>query len=233
MPEPCLIVAHPGHELRLFGWMEQQRPLVCVLTDGAGQAAPPRTAFSRTLIQACGARAGAVMGPLSDRAWYAALLAGDASPFLAAAETIAGQAEPGALVVADPVEGYNPMHDLCAAVADRVAALVGGARATYPLTRVAQGGDILALDDATQARKRTGVANYTPLAQEASVVLGTDPQAMAEERILPAQDDWPETPDEQPGYEAIGANRQAAGVYDRLITYREHVRPMALILRRL
>jgi hypothetical protein len=123
MNRPILIVAHPGHELRLTAWMERERPLVCILTDGSGGGSQPRTGFSRDLITRCGAAAGPVFGPLSDRAWYAAILAGDTAPFLDAAERIAAVAASGALVVADPVEGYNPMHDLCAAVGDRVAAL--------------------------------------------------------------------------------------------------------------
>src|SRR5207302_1404403 len=30
----ALLVAHPGHELRVHGWLERERPLVFVLTDG-------------------------------------------------------------------------------------------------------------------------------------------------------------------------------------------------------
>lgn len=30
----ALVVAHPGHELRVYGWLEQARPRVFVLTDG-------------------------------------------------------------------------------------------------------------------------------------------------------------------------------------------------------
>ena len=33
----ALIVAHPGHELRVHHWMELARPLVLVLTDGSGR----------------------------------------------------------------------------------------------------------------------------------------------------------------------------------------------------
>ena len=34
-----LVVAHPGHELRVHGWLELARPTVCILTDGSGHQA--------------------------------------------------------------------------------------------------------------------------------------------------------------------------------------------------
>jgi hypothetical protein len=37
-----LVVAHPGHELRLFGWLSYARADVLVLTDGSGRSARPR-----------------------------------------------------------------------------------------------------------------------------------------------------------------------------------------------
>ncbi|HEX8245140.1 MAG TPA: hypothetical protein VF541_16635, partial [Longimicrobium sp.] len=39
---PALVVAHPGHELRVYGWMERARPLVFVLTDGSGSGSEGR-----------------------------------------------------------------------------------------------------------------------------------------------------------------------------------------------
>ena len=211
--------------------MERVAPLVCILTDGSGSTAPARTQYSAALVAACGARQGPVFGRMPDRAWYAAILDGDAAPFLAAAEEIAAAAEPGAAVVADPVEGYNPMHDLTAALADAVAARTGGPRLTYPLMAARTGGEAWRLDGAALARKRAAVAAYTPLAEEAAALLRADPQALAEERLLPDAFPWPERPDPTPAYERIGAERAAAGVYGRTIRYAAHVRPLALALR--
>ncbi|HWT08976.1 MAG TPA: hypothetical protein VN329_07410, partial [Roseomonas sp.] len=81
MTRPLLIVAHPGHELRLFAWMERERPLLCILTDGSGSIAPARTQYSDALARGCGALRGPVFGAMSDRDWYAAILSGDAAPF--------------------------------------------------------------------------------------------------------------------------------------------------------
>ncbi|NMJ40768.1 hypothetical protein GWK16_05915 [Roseomonas sp. JC162] len=231
MTRPLLIVAHPGHELRLHGWMERERPLLCILTDGSGSVAPARTRYSAALAEGCGAPCGPVFGMMPDRDWYAAILAGDLGPFRAAAGAIAAAAQAGAPVVADPVEGYNPMHDLAAALADAVAAVTGGARLTYPLTAAQGGGRAWRLDAAALARKRAAVAAYTPLAAEAAALLKADPEALAEERILPAAHGWPAAMDPLPAYERFGAERAQAGVYGRVIRYADHVRPVALALR--
>lgn len=209
--------------------MERTAPLVCILTDGSGSTAPARTPYSAALVAACGARQGPVFGGMPDRAWYAAILDGDAAPFLRAVEEISTAADRGAAVVADPVEGYNPMHDLTAALADAVAARTGGPRLTYPLMASQTGGMFWRLNDAELARKRAAIAAYTPLAEEAVALLRADPQALAEERLVSDAFLWPKR--SAPLYERIGAERAAAGVYGRTIRYAAHVRPMAVALR--
>ena len=228
MLQPVLIVAHPGHELRLSAWMARTKPLLCILTDGSGGAHEARTRYSAALAEECGASVGPVFGPMPDRDWYAAILAGNAEPFVEAADRIAAAAAHGTLVVADPVEGYNPMHDLCAAVADRVAMAIGGQRATYPLMVPRQDGEVMALDDEAQARKRAAVTAYAPLAEEAAALLKAEPSALAEERLLPATFDWPPAMVPAPIYELFGAALAMTGVYREAIGYARHVRPIAL-----
>jgi hypothetical protein len=229
MTRPILIVAHPGHELRMTAWMERHAPLLCILTDGSGGAGEARVRYSRALAETCGALPGPVFGMMPDRAWYDAILAGDATPFQEAAARIAAAAEPGALVVADPVEGYNPMHDLCAAVADRVAAAIGGTRRSYALMLAGEGAEVIALDAAEQERKRAAVAAYAPMLAEAAELLRAEPRAISEERILPAGFDWP--PAMAPVYELFGQALATVGVHREAISYARHVRPIALQLR--
>ena len=238
---PLLILAHPGHELRLFHWMERMRPLVFILTDGSGGLAPPRTTYSLDAIRAAGGRVGrSVMGRMPDRAWYAALRGGDMTPFLAALTDIAEEARdscgPSPLVVADPVEGYNPMHDLCSALADGVAARLGPdtRRLTFDLTETAGSEDIDGdeLDDAALSRKRRAILDYAPLAEEARRLLAADPKSLGRERLLPCCFDWPAQLAEPPAYEAFGQARVRDGLYDAAITYGDHVLPVARALRR-
>src|SRR5262245_62950864 len=88
MPPPAagrsaLVIAHPGHELRVHGWLEQTRPLVFVLTDGSGGAGRPRIDSTARVLERVGAKPGAIFGRFADRELYAAILAGDHDVFTA------------------------------------------------------------------------------------------------------------------------------------------------------
>src|SRR5437588_11931419 len=70
----AVVVAHPGHELRVFGWIEQARPIACVLTDGSGRTGSSRLSFTTSLLESTGATLGPVCGQLTDADLYSALL---------------------------------------------------------------------------------------------------------------------------------------------------------------
>src|SRR5438105_4697197 len=72
-----LLVAHPGHELLLHGWIDQVKPIVHVLTDGSGHSGDGRLEMTAEFLRACGARPGAIFGALSDREAYAMILEGN------------------------------------------------------------------------------------------------------------------------------------------------------------
>ena len=241
--EPAaLLVAHPGHELLVHHVMEQARPVVFVLTDGSGGHAPDRRAFSRRLIEAAGAEAGPVFGPAPDRAWYRAILAGELSLFLEARAAIARacQARGVRRLVADPVELFNPMHDLCAALAAAVAADLRAAGQddvrvydfSIEAERSARSDDLaLALDPAALARKIAAAKTYAPLWDEIAPRIDV-PAALTTERLRRTDglELWPERPAEEPFYEVFGRRRVAEGGYRDLITYAGHVRPIAAAL---
>src|SRR5262249_5933866 len=112
------------HELRLFNWMERERPLVFILSDGSGGAQTSRIAYSVACVAAAGATLIVGSGQKSDRDWYAAMIAGDVATFAEAADAIAAAAIAAPLIVSDAVDGYNPLHDLCQAMAVAVAARI-------------------------------------------------------------------------------------------------------------
>jgi hypothetical protein len=232
LPKSILIVAHPGHELRIFHWLERERPEVSILTDGSGGQASSRTAYSSEVLAAAGASRGPVFGEAPDRAWYDAILRRDASPFIQAAQAIAASAgdEPEIRVVGDAVDGYNPVHDLANAVAAAVAARLGRSRTQVSLLAspaVPMPGSpalTIRLDEAALARKLRAVDAYLPLAEEARRMrerVAADIETLHESDFA-----WP--PEFEPEWERFARERVAAGVYDRAITYRDHVRPLAL-----
>jgi hypothetical protein len=116
----AVVVAHPGHEVRIHGWLERERPRVFILTDGSGRAGQPRIASTGRYLQKFGLRPANVFGRLTDLEVYAALLARDYGLFISLCEELAEAflAEGVTSVVADASEGYNTTHDVCRLLAD-------------------------------------------------------------------------------------------------------------------
>ena len=56
----ALVVAHPGHELRVHHWLERTAPVVCVLTDGSGANGRSRIGSTLGLLRLAGADAGPI-----------------------------------------------------------------------------------------------------------------------------------------------------------------------------
>jgi len=73
--EACgaLVIAHPGHELRVHGWLEKARPLVFVLTDGSGRSGLPRLNSTRKVLLDAGAKTGPIFGRFTDAETYASI----------------------------------------------------------------------------------------------------------------------------------------------------------------
>ncbi|SEA37786.1 hypothetical protein [Nitrosospira multiformis] len=110
-----LVIAHPGHELRLYGWVAQTKPLVCILTDGSGSDDQPRLAATLNILQGLGAEIGPVCGELTDRQIYRKILRSEYDIFDDLCERLIAliAARDIRTVVSDGIEGYNPTHDLC------------------------------------------------------------------------------------------------------------------------
>lgn len=232
-----LIVAHPGHELRIFHWLELARPIVSILTDGSGGDKASRTGYSEATLAAAGAVPGPVFGTMPDQAWYRAILERDVALFRQVVEAIVAPAagEAACTVVSDAADGYNPVHDLTSAVGRAVAVRLeaAGVKVRRMASAAVPGvkGDVaerLDLDEVACARKLAAVRAYQPLAEEARRILAADPASLAHETFVEDDFDWPE--DFRPQWETFGADRVDAGRYRTLITYRDHVRPIARAL---
>lgn len=132
-----LVIAHPGHELRLYGWIARAKPLVCILTDGSGSDDKPRLAASLNILQELGAEIGPVCGEFTDWQIYQKMLQGEYEMFDALCERLATLivAQDIRIVVSDGIEGYNPTHDLCEVLVRTAVAI------TNNLTNIARAGD--------------------------------------------------------------------------------------------
>lgn len=121
----ALIVAHPGHEVRVLGWLWAARPVTYVITDGSGATSTGRVDTTDTILREAGARRGTVFAPLSDAEAYEAIRNGDTAVFCRLAESIAHDLVERAIrsVTGDELEGYNPVHDVCRLMIDTAVAL--------------------------------------------------------------------------------------------------------------
>jgi hypothetical protein len=243
---PALLVAHPGHELRVFHWLEVARPRVYVLTDGSGSDAVSRLASTTALLTRTGATEGRVYGAYSDRALYALLLERRVREATALLERLVADLAAAEIdaVVADAAEGYNPAHDLARMLAGAAVEVLrrrtGRAPQSleFPLTglpdpdpeRPGDGCVRLTLTDADLERKIAVARGYQELAAElAAVAKEHGLEAFRRECLRPATrragfDGPAERP---PYYETYGEQQVAAGRYAEVLRWEEHVRPVA------
>jgi hypothetical protein len=241
----AIIVAHPGHELRVFHWMERNRPLYCCLTEGSGWGATSRMQSTDVVLARVGSRAGPLYGRYTDKQVYRLLLDGRVDVFVDLVAELADMLESAGIdaVAGDAVEGFNPSHDLCRFLIDGAVALVarragrvidnrefvldgrpdacpepGRAAATW-----------LRLDDAALAGKIDAALQYPELRAEVEAALERFGRpAFAVECLRPATtaqmlDGFRA---ERPAYERYGEQRVRDGRYAEIIRYQEHVLPV-------
>lgn len=116
----ALVIAHPGHELCIFGWVETVSPKVFVLTDGSGRPGIPRLASTTKILSSAGAGIGSIYGRFTDQQVYDAILNHNYTLFEQLIEELAEALvqEEINYVTGDAAEGYNPIHDACRMIID-------------------------------------------------------------------------------------------------------------------
>lgn len=247
----ALVVAHPGHELRVHGWLEQARPTVHVLTDGSGRVGPSRLDATSRLLERCGCHPGAVYGVCSDRALYQALLAHDSDRILELVEQLSEALIEQRIqaVVGDAAEGTIMAHDLWRGVIDaaieRAAQVLGRPIASYdfPIDRppdtcpaaLRQRAIWLRLDDEALQRKIQAALENHQLAGEVRAAIQTLGVARFQvECLRPVSEPvWLQYPQlyPQPAYEQHGEQLVASGQYPVVVRYQEHIAPLFAQLR--
>jgi hypothetical protein len=250
MSASALIVAHPGHEIRAYGWYEQAKPTLFVLTDGGGSNEDGRLHHSRIVAQNVGAPISALFGNLTDRETYDALLRRDPAPFLDWTGRLAAalQVLDPALVVVDSWQLYNVAHDLVH-VMTRVAANHAGRRrgrnirliefdpapAALAGPTAPRGNEAfrVELDEPALARKLTAAKEFVNLQQELDAVVALEGLEAQRTEIYREASDFSmlTVPGGTiPAYERFGEQRVATGRYQECIRWNEHVAPIVAAL---
>jgi hypothetical protein len=238
----ALIVAHPGHELRVHGWIETARPVTFVLTEGDGYSGVSRLASTTKVLRTAGARTGSIYGRFTDPQIYAALLRRDHGVFLRLLdELVEAMISLGiTYAAADAEEGYNPAHDVCHHLA--VAATAMTARMTGRAVRAfdfpvvgapdACPDDLrsssiwLELDDDALARKLSSARSYPGLEIEVSRAVGANGAAAFRMECLRPAVVRNAPLNIPPFYEQYGERQVAAGRYAETLRYARHVMPL-------
>ena len=244
-------MGHPGHELRVHGWLSAPRRRVFVLTDGSGRAGVSRVPSTTAVLQGAGAWPGVIYGRLTDAQAYAAMIDGRFDLFTGLADELAEalRSEELDYVAGDAPEGFNPTHDVCRLLINAAVELVrrrtGRRLLNYDFLLDGPPGECpeglrpralaLHLDDRALARKMEAARAYRELAGEVEAALrGRSEEDFRAECLRPV--DYGVTLDglfdAPPYYETYGEKQVAAGRYDRVIRYREHFVPVAGALRR-
>ena len=268
-----LIVAHPGHEALLHGWMERVRPRILILTDGSGRSGKPRINATSQYIATLGLKHGSLFGRFSDLLIYEKILAQDFAFFGAVANEICETllAERVDYVVGDSAEGYNSVHDLCRMLVKcavgRAERLSGRSIGNFdypvvdsfrrPPPQVNDNQSRWTLDQATFDRKLAAVEKYYAelVAEVRAACDGTRDNSYRQYfesgspcpylpedsglemfrsesiRDCAGDSDYPEVVEPPPYYERHGEEQAAAGAYERVIRYTEHMMPIASYLQ--
>ena len=236
-----LLISHPGHELRVLGWVRRCRPKVVILTQGEGAEAEPRIGESLALLAASGIDIDDPwLESVPDQHIYSALLGRARSPFphwLAQLE--ARCIRHGVRrIVADSAEGYNPSHDLCRSLANAlVVRLAARGRAVDSLEFPLDGHPFepcgfgparerIALSEGEVSEKLELARAYaartsrTLLAEIDAMCERFGETAFASEVLFaarPTDYEQGRVPAQPPHFETVGEQRQAAGVYADVI----------------
>jgi hypothetical protein len=181
------MVAHPGHELRVHGWLEKAHPIVCVLTDGSGRTSHSRLDSTTRVLNVAGCIPGAIYGAMADRDLYAAVMNFKHGQFTSYVDELASCLLPEDIecIVGDAAEGYNPAHDICRLIIDAAVTLANSQRRqavkNFDLTLIGPPDEgpsafdaeaiYLRLDEPAFARKLLAAGNYPELQAEVAAAL--------------------------------------------------------------
>ncbi len=129
-----VVLGHPGHELAMFGLLQRHPPVAILIVSDGGP--PERTAQSRRGFASIGLLDRVRYMGYPEKAFYQALLDGDAAFFqqiVGDLRTAFEELRPTE-IVCDALEFYNPVHDITLPLV--LAALGDGNAAVYELPLV-------------------------------------------------------------------------------------------------
>ena len=237
------IFAHPGHELRAFGWCMRHRPTVFFLTTGQGSEDKGRLATSLGILNEIGCRVSARSGSFSDREIYAAMLAGRpeevAEVFNSVLEEHGDRVD---RLIFDRIEGFNPAHDLVGVLGREMAHRISSGRSgakpsAWEISLESlpgedeehpDSGELCRCTDEELQRKLSVARSYAELAPEVlRAIREVGVEAFRTEwghRVDPGRSVEESVPNE-PAFERYGEERVRQNIYSHVLRRDDHLLP--------
>lgn len=239
----ALLIAHPGHELRIHHWLELTKPITFVLTDGSGQGEHSRLSSTHDILKKAGSAPGNIFGKFTDTDLYTIILEGHVDLLRDLTQTLSMILldENITAIAGDALEGYNPSHDLGRHIINTAVNLVKKKGKTisnfdFPLygdpaicpEHLQASAITLKLNEAELHKKVSTAKNYPELIHEVNSALHhIGEKAFATECLRPAEvKTLTELSKTKPMYETYGAIKVALGQYKHAIGFNNHMRPL-------
>jgi hypothetical protein len=236
----AMIIGHPGHELRVFKWVELYKPRVYVLTDGSGVTGTARINSTIQILQACGATVSPIMGYFTDKEIYTLILQNNFGKLLELSTLILDDLEQHHItaVMGDAIEGFNPTHDLCRYLTNSIVTCLqtrtGRCIQNFDflldgLAKDGPGIQSVTLTDEDFDRKVAAATAYEELAYELKLAIEKyGREAFKTEYLKQVQPPYNTMPWETdiPFYEKYATEKVKAGKYQEVITYQHHLAPL-------
>ena len=248
-PTTLLILGHPSHELRVYEWLLRTKPMVFVLTDGSANRGFKVCEHTAAYLDATGIKRGSLFGAFPDKDFYQHIRSQHFDFFRSIVRHLSEEmmAEHVELVAGDSIEGFNPTHDLCRLMID-AAVMVAKKRRAKPLrnyefalvgpvqprpdelSRMPAGEILLfSLSEEMRSQKIDFAKRYPGVSEDVARQLAAHGElAFGTECLYPSDESrlFRDLFVKKPPYELYGEERVKSGLYDSVLRYVEHVKPV-------
>lgn len=242
-----LIIGHPGHELRAYAFIKKYKPDVFVLTDGSGSNNTSRIHQTIRLLDSLGAKFQDSIKIFKDKELYNIILEQDFSEILLYKNSLKDVIirNDYDIVVGDALEGFNPTHDICRYLINGILSDISVSNNSkkiinydFVLDSVPNnisfdnniGGLSLKLSDEEFQMKLNAAMSYPELKFEVDTTIekyGKEVfswESFGRVSDLNEISNWDTL---KPYYENFGEKRVNEGSYSKVITFENHIKPIA------
>jgi hypothetical protein len=243
----ALIIGHPGHELRAYTFVKKYKPDVFILTDGSGLNKASRIHETIRILDSLGAKFQDSIRIFTDIELYNIILEQDLSEILLYKNSlkdiiIRNQYD---IIVGDALEGFNPTHDICRYLINGIVSDISVNNnleeiLNYDLVLDSAPNNI-SIDNNVEGlsfqlsyeefqMKVNAAMNYPELKYEVDTAIekyGKEVfswESFGRVSDLNQISNWDTL---KPYYECFGEKRVGEGSYSRVITFENHIRPIA------